>query len=338
MGLYQRKDVKSKKSWRYDFTVNGKRYAATLGSISKTRAKEIYDKAKVEAREGKYESPVKKDNPFLRDFVGEYFAYYKANRRPRSVERHKTSWVALQPVFADKRLSEITPLDFERYRRNRQKVGKSDVTINRELAMMRNLYSMATKWGKADKNPVKEVKLAKENNQRIRYLTYEEEERLITACKEPLKPVVIAAIHTGFRKSELLSLTWDDVNFQRRVVTVQAGYAKNGESRSVPMNEVLKRTLELSKTFEGAVFRNRHGKPYKSVNTAFNNAVKRAEIEDFKFHDLRHTFASRLVMGGVDLPTVKELMGHKDITMTLRYAHLSDDHKQKAVDILASPS
>ncbi len=338
MGLYQRKDVKGKKSWRYDFTVNGKRYAATLGEISKTRAKEIYDKARVAAREGKYQSPAKKDNPYLRDFVGEYFAYYKANRRSRSVERHETSWVALQPVFADKRLSEITPLDLERYRRNRQKVGKSDVTINRELAMMRNLYSMAVKWGKADKNPVKEVKLAKENNQRIRYLTHEEEERLIAACQEHLQPVVIAAIHTGFRKSELLSLTWDDVNFQRRVVTVQAGYAKNGESRSVPMNDVLKRTLELSKTFEGAVFRNRHGQPYKSVNTAFTNAVKRAEIEDFTFHDLRHTFASRLVMGGVDLPTVKELMGHKDITMTLRYAHLSDDHKQKAVDILASPS
>ncbi len=338
MGLYIRKDVKGQKSWRYDFTVNGKRYAATLGKISKTRAKEIYAKAKVDAREGRYEFPAKTDKPFLRDFADEYFAYYKANRRASSVERHQTSWVALQPVFANKRLSDITPLDLERYRRNRQKIGKSDVTIHRELAMMRNLYSMAMKWGKAEKNPVKEVKLAKENNQRIRYLTHEEEERLLTACKAPLKPVVITAIHTGFRKSELLSLTWDDVDFARGAVTVKAGYAKNGESRSIPMNDVLKHTLELSKTFEGAVFRNRNGKPYKSVNTAFKNAVRRAEIEDFTFHDLRHTFASRLVMGGVDLPTVKELMGHKDIKMTLRYAHLSDDHKQKAVDILAMPS
>ncbi len=193
------------------------------------------------------------------------------------------------------------------------------------------------KWGKAETNSVKEVKLAKENNQRIRYLSYEEEERLIGACKGPLRPVVITAIHTGFWKSELLSLTWDDIDFERSTVSVKAGYAKNGESRSIPMNELLKQTLQEVKILEGAVFRSRSGKPYRSIRTAFTTALKRAAITDFTFHDLRHTFASRLVMGGVDLPTVKELMGHKDITMTLRYAHLSDSHKQRAVEILVPP-
>ena len=332
--LFIRNDIKEK-SWAYDFVVNGKRYRATLGNISKTRAKEMYEKAKVAAREGRYEDPTpKKDNPYLGDFIEEYLDYYRANRRPRSVERHETSWVSLEPVFAKKRLSEITSLDLERYRRNRQKVGKSDVTINRELALMRNIYSMAIEWGKAEKNPVKGVKLARENNQRIRYLSHDEEERLVRTCKGPLRPVVITAIHTGFRKTELLSLTWDDVDFERATVAVKAGYAKNGESRSIPMNELLKQTLEEVRISEGAVFRSRTGQPYKSIRTAFTSALKRAEIEDFTFHDLRHTFASRLVMGGVDLPTVKELMGHKDITMTLRYAHLSDRHKQKAVEVL----
>ena len=102
------------------------------------------------------------------------------------------------------------------------------------------------------------------------------------------------------------------------------------------MNAVLRQTL-ADIASDGTIFRNRLGKPYRSVNTAFCNAVKRAEINDFNFHDLRHTFASRLVMSGVDLPTVKELMGHKDITMTLRYSHLSDDHKQRAVEILSAP-
>ena len=138
--------------------------------------------------------------------------------------------------------------------------------------------------------------------------------------------------------SELISLTWEDVDFDRRTVTVKAGYAKNGESRSVPINELLKRTLEEVRISDGAVFRSRTGQPYRSVRTAFMTAVKRAEIVDFTFHDLRHTFASRLVMGGVDLTTVKELMGHKEITMTLRYAHLSDDHKQRAVEILSAPN
>lgn len=104
------------------------------------------------------------------------------------------------------------------------------------------------------------------------------------------------------------------------------------------MNEMLTTTLAAIKLSDGAVFRNRTGAPYRSVRTAFENAVKRAEIEDFTFHDLRHTFASRLVMAGVDLPTVKRLMGHKEISMTLRYAHLSDDHMQRAVDFLVPTS
>ena len=196
---------------------------------------------------------------------------------------------------------------------------------------------MAIKWGQAITNPMKDVRLARENNQRIRFLSYEEEKRLLQACKAPLKPVVITALHTGFRMSELLSLTWEDVDFDRRIITVKAGYAKNGESRSIPMNEMLKRTLEEVRISDGALFRNCAGNTYRSVRTAFDSALKRAEISDFTFHDLRHTFASRLMMGGVDLPTVKELMGHKEITMTLRYSHLSDSHKQRAVEILSAP-
>jgi integrase len=101
------------------------------------------------------------------------------------------------------------------------------------------------------------------------------------------------------------------------------------------MNDLLKRTLEEVRISEGAVFRSRTGQPYKSINMAFYNAMKKhMEIDDFTFHELRHTFASRLVMGGVDLPTVKRLMGHKELSMTLRYAHLSDEHMQRAVDVL----
>jgi integrase len=123
-------------------------------------------------------------------------------------------------------------------------------------------------------------------------------------------------------------------DFRRGVVTVRAGYAKNREARSVPMNDtltMLMKSAKLQAAEGGWVFRNRHGQPYRSFRTAFERAVRQAGIQDFTFHDLRHTFASRLVMAGVDLPTVKELLGHKDITMTLRYAHLSTDHKQAAV-------
>jgi len=115
---------------------------------------------------------------------------------------------------------------------------------------------MAIKWGRATTNPVREVKLAKEDNGRIRFLTHEEEERLLAACKNPLRPVVITALHIGFRLSELLSLTWNDVDFMRGSIQVRAEYAKNGESRSIPMNEVLTSTLEAIRISDGAVFRN----------------------------------------------------------------------------------
>lgn len=194
---------------------------------------------------------------------------------------------------------------------------------------------MAIAWGEANENPMQKVRFARENNQRIRFLSVDEEERLLPACNNWLRPLVITALNTGFRRSEFLSLTWEDIDFERRAVEVQASYAKNGERRSISMNDLLHRTLEEVRIKSpGPVFPNRKVTQYRNFRTPFNNALWKAEISNFTFHDLRHTFASRPVMSGIDLPTVKELMGHKDITMTLRYTHLSSDHKQNAVKAL----
>jgi integrase len=194
---------------------------------------------------------------------------------------------------------------------------------------------MAIAWGEANENPMQKVRFDRENNQRIRFLSVDEEERLLPACNNWLRPLVITALNTGFRRLEFLSLTWEDIDFERRAVEVQASYAKNGERRSISMNDLLHRTLEEVRIKSpGPVFPNRKVTQYRNFRTPFNNALWKAEISNFTFHDLRHTFASRPVMSGIDLPTVKELMGHKDITMTLRYTHLSSDHKQNAVKAL----
>jgi len=140
------------------------------------------------------------------------------------------------------------------------------------------------------------------------------------------------ALYTGMRKGEILKLTWKDIDFNRRVVYVRD--SKNGQAREIPMADEVSDTLAELPVTTGFVFTRRDGSNVTSMRTAFENAVRRAKLEDFSFHDLRHTFASHLVMSGVDLLTVKELLGHKTITMTLRYAHLSASHKQKAV---ASP-
>ena len=146
---------------------------------------------------------------------------------------------------------------------------------------------------------------------------------------------MLAALHTGFRKSELLSLTWDDVDFRRGVITVRAAYAKNGEGRSVPMNKLLTETLKairMSASSAQHVFCNYDGVPYRSFRSAFDRAVQKAGLTNLTFHDLRHVFASRLIMHGVDLPTVKELLGHKVMAMT--FTHLSSDHQRQAVRTL----
>ena len=325
------------KSWYYDFQYRGERCTGCIGSVSKTVAKEILTKKRAEAVEGRYELPSRKPSPRLDEFVQEYFAYYRANRRPKSVQRYETAYHRLQPAFGNQRLSDIHPLAIERYKRQRKQDGVTEVTINRELAFLKNLFTKAIEWGKATENPVKKVRLFRENNARTRCLTDDEEHRLFGCCGLQLKPLVLTALHTGFRASELRSLTWDDVNFARRVLTVKAAYCKNGEARSVPMNALLTATLtavKLQMADTTQVFCNRHGSPYRSYRTAFEQAVRKAGIHDFTFHDLRHTFASRLVMAGVDLPTVKELLGHRNITMTLRYTHLSSDHKRAAVKML----
>ena len=222
----------------------------------------------------------------------------------------------------------------ERYKRQRKDDGVSEATINRELAFLKNLFTKALEWGKATENPVKKVRLYREQNARTRYLTEDEEARLLAVCGPQLRPLVVTALHTGFRASELRSLTWADVEINRRMITVRAGYAKHGEARSVPMNQLLTdilKSVKIADTQGDKVFCSREGMPYRSFRSAFERAVRKAGIADFTFHDLRHTFASRLVMAGVDLPTVKELLGHRDISMTMRYTHLSSDHKQAAV-------
>jgi integrase len=136
-----------------------------------------------------------------------------------------------------------------------------------------------------------------------------------------------------------LTLTWDAVDFRKRLITVRAAYAENGDSRSVPMNAVVKTLLEgLRKagTPGEAVFLNRWGWPYWNYQNAFTQAARRAGGQDVTFHDLRHTFASRLIMAGVDLATAQELLGHRKIEMTCRYVHPSDGHKQRTVSALES--
>ncbi|HEY9081180.1 tyrosine-type recombinase/integrase [Magnetovibrio sp.] len=167
---------------------------------------------------------------------------------------------------------------------------------------------------------------------RCRWLTVEEEQRLLMAGKPHLRALIGFAVDTGGRKSELLKLDWQNVDLDRGFVTFRK--TKNGEDRTVRLTDRAKRILQgLKPKASGPVFTYR-GQAIKDVKTAFGRACKRAEVEDFRFHDLRHTFASRLVQQGVSLYEVMHLTGHKSFEMVQRYAHLAPDFQERAIGAL----
>lgn len=184
---------------------------------------------------------------------------------------------------------------------------------------------------------IRKVKLLPENNRRLRYLSIEESQRLVDSCDNHLRPIVITALNTGMRKDEILGLKWDNVDLKAGFILLNQNQTKNSERKEIPINQTLRETLQSVPKQDNILFvfyNPLTGTRYDDIKRSFNSALKRADIRDFRFHDLRHTFASHLVMAGIDLTTVKELMGHKDFKMTLRYAHLAPSHKVKAVDIL----
>ena len=181
---------------------------------------------------------------------------------------------------------------------------------------------------------MKNVQFLKEPAGRVRFLEREEIIKLLSNCSKKLRPIIVLALFTGFRRGEIFNLKWRDIDFRRNIITLLD--TKNGEKREVPMNEQVKTALiRVRKHPESEyIFCGQDGKPCHDIRKSFFTLLNKSGIKDFRFHDLRHTFASHLVMSGVDLNTVRELMGHKDMTMTLRYSHLAQSHKQRAVDLL----
>ncbi|MBF0472430.1 MAG: site-specific integrase, partial [Nitrospirae bacterium] len=246
--------------------------------------------------------------------------------------RDVTSIVSLLPFFGTLTLSEISTELISDYREERLKKVKP-ATIYQELALMRRMYNVARKeWKWVNDNPVADLSFSVGNsNARDRWLTVEEEQRLLEAASpEWVKEIIVFALNTGMRRGEILNLEWKDLDFSRRLITVQK--SKNGEKRSIPMSNIILVMLKDRKIIDIGL------RVFSVTETAmrmgFDRALNKANIENFHFHDLRHTFATRLVQNSVDLYKVKELLGHKSIQMTVRYAHHCTDSLRSGIDIL----
>jgi integrase len=272
----------------------------------------------------------------------------------------------------DKPISEISAWLMEKWRAEQLKQGKKPATVNRDIAALKAALSKAVEWELIRVNPIARVKPSRvDNKTKVRYLTHNEEARLrdtliaretrmrterisanqwrgqrgyeeypdLSGCTfaDHLRPMVLLAINTGMRRGELFHLSWSNVNFYTRTLTVDGTKAKSGHTRHIPMNQEALEILQnwrAQTTDSDLVFPAKEGKPFDNIRKSWTAVLRAAEINNFRFHDLRHHFASRLVMSGVDLNTVRELLGHADLAMTLRYAHLAPEHKAEAVSRL----
>jgi integrase len=300
-------------------------------------------KAKVEVtkREGTYDEIFQpKEDINFNELADRYVENYSVQKSYRTFKRHAVRY--LREAFGDKKLKDLSYLDLETYRNKRKATplacGKprTEATVNREMAALKHMLNKAVEWGFLVVSPFKKGSRLSytENNQRHRYLMEADIEKLLNSCSPHLLPIVEIALHTGMRKGEILGLQWDQV----RDGFIYLHETKSGKSRQIPLDsratQVLKDLQVKNKWKSPYVFVGPDGNRLLDVKKGFAGACRRAGIEDFHFHDLRHTFASHLVMKGANLKAVQRLLGHSDSKMTDRYSHLSPAHLRETVNLM----
>ena len=345
--------------WQYSWDYR-KRYHRM---IAPTRAIAEASLAKVRAMiaEGKYLEKEEKPTVLFETAVKEFRTWGTNNVSTGQVRRDKESsdlWLAF-PRFRGKTLGEITVADCEAYRNWRLgAVGtrtKGKVTFNKrpagkrtcdlDLARLRRLFVLCIEWKYCKENPAKGVKFFNPESKHDRFLTPNEEARILEACPPDVRPAMVFAVNTGIRQGELVSLTWGQVDIQRKIITLTADKTKTKRTRRVPLNapalEALK-SLPRGIAPTATVFPVIAGRDHRDLVRRFKWAVEKTKINEgvipsqrVTWHTLRHTFASRLVQAGVNLLTVQRLLGHTTLAMVQQYAHLADTHLQAAVDTLA---
>ncbi|MEP7153897.1 MAG: site-specific integrase [Nitrospira sp.] len=335
MGLVKRGSI-----WWMSFSYQGQQIRRSTETSDRRLADAILGKLRVQIVEGKYFDKPKENPKMFSDLMDRYLQEHASRRA--NYRRYVDMVRNLRTFFGNPTLVQVTPKSIVAYKNKRYADGVKPATINRELALLKKAFNLACReWEWSTDNPVCRVSMEKEQNTRDRWLTDEEEARLFAAAVPWVRDLVIFAIHTGMRRGEILALTWAGVNFTRRTVTVFK--SKNGERRTIPVNQTV---LDLLRQKHGqagrllleqdVVFASEATTPVNGSNLRrrFNSALRVAHIADFRFHDLRHTFATRLVQGGVDLYKVQRLLGHKSPSMTQRYAHHYPESLRDGVEIL----
>jgi integrase len=334
---------------------------------ARERAKEIL----ADAVKGVDPQAKKKDHtiPTFKSFLeNEYILWHQAHTKQGNQDIDRIKRHFFEP-FGDKKLFEIDTRSVEKWCTKRLNEGIKPATINRDITTLKSLLSKALKWELIKVHPLVNLKPVKVDSlSKIRYLSKEEESRLRKTLDireenlrqtrmshnrwrndrgypplpnfpqnffvDHVKPMVLLSMNTGIRRGELLALEWKDADFPTAILSIRGDTTKSSMTRYIPLNtealQALKQWRQQS-SGEGLIFPSKNDSRFSNLRRAWHSILKQAEIENFRWHDMRHHFASRLVMASVDLNTVRELLGHSDIKMTLRYAHLAPEHKAEAV-------
>jgi integrase len=329
-GLYKRGNV----WWMTYRDAIGKQCFESCKTASKKEAERRLIDRRKEAQEGLLPAASIKALA-LHDLKEKYLSFVGHQRGVATKHIH---FAHFKRVWGNPPIHTLTVEVLDQYRALRlgEKVGPA--TINREMATLKHALSKAVEWKllrKALREELTAIKKYQEPSGRLRYLSGQPEaDRLLSCCEDLLKPIVLTALHTGMRKEEILSLTWDAVDMTHGFIRLNQ--TKNGTARALPFNETLWTLFSGLKNRQDMafVFHDALGRRYNDIRHPFDRACEQAGMTNFHFHDLRHTFASWLIMRGVPLATVSNLLGHTSPTMTLRYAHLSPKHLTSAVRVL----
>ena len=332
MGVY-----KKGKNWYIDYYCRGRRLRKKIGP-SKQLAELALKDVELKIARGEYLGIYEEKKIRFEDCAAEYLQWAEANKARSTYTREVSIFNAhLIPYFGSCYLPQITVKMIEDYQT--QRAQKANVaTVNREVCAIKKLFRKAVEWGYVRSSPAASIRQFRERPKPPKYLEQEEIVALLRECPTHIYALVATGLFAGLRRSEIFYLEWSDIDFERRMITVQnkeEWHTKNYESRVIPMNDTLYDALRRHPRHITSryVFCNpKTGRIYNSVRRSLASAAERAGVGHIGLHALRHTFASQLVMAGVDLATVQKLMGHKTIQMTMRYAHLAPDHLKGAVD------
>jgi integrase len=326
--------------WWICYFENGRRHREKVGA--RQLAISAYAKRKIDIREHKF-FPEQIRPVYLRfeELAADALEYCRQYHVTAGHGRDLRQMNTLLRWFKGHVATTITPQDIERKLAALSDAGRKPATLNRYRSMLSLIFSLGMRNGKVKANPAREVRRRTENNERVRHLDEEEEQalRAVIQARFPDREAELdLALQTGMRRGEQYQLRWQDANLASGIITIPR--SKHGGVRHIPINSTARAVLEGLRSRTGSQLYVCPGPQQNRESTNsrwFEKAVRTAGVEDFRWHDLRHTFASRLAMAGVNLRAIQELLGHKSVAMTQRYTHLSDSHLRQAIEQITTP-